>query len=259
MTVLKFPDRAAESGVKIGPNRVDVRIIHGPGRPDEWPEGTIEDLPPSYNITTTANNGGRDMAAAMLAGQAGFGITSTIATNCTATVLTATATPFVASAYIGQIVVAEETTNAPVWGMIISNTNAALTIDGWHYGDGTAGTTPATTCNYNILPGAAPYRYMALTENSGAASAATTTLTGEITTGQCGRALATYAHTLGTGTTTLIKSFAVTATFPAIHKIGLFQSATASGALCGFEVVLNADASVVSGDTLQVTWTLTVS
>jgi hypothetical protein len=37
------------------------------------------------------------------------------ATGTGATSLTATATPFVASAYIGQIVVAEETTNAPVW------------------------------------------------------------------------------------------------------------------------------------------------
>ncbi len=259
MTVLRKPSRAAVSGVKIGPNRVDVRIIHGPGRPDEWAEGTIEDLPPSYNVTTTANNGGRDMAASLLAGQPGFGVSGTIATGVSGTTLTATATPFVASAYIGQIVVAEETTNAPVWGMIISNTTSVLTIDGWHYGDGTAGTTPGATANYNILPGAAPYRYMALTENAGAASAATTTLTGEITTGGCGRALTTYAHTLGTGTTTLIKSFSVSATFPAIHKIALFQSATASGALAGFEVVLNADASVVSGDTLQVTWTLTVS
>jgi hypothetical protein len=259
MTLLHMPSRRAASSLTIGPNRVDVQILHGPGRPDEWPEGTLEILPPSYNVLNTANNGGRDQSAANLAGQPGFGVTSTIATGCTSTSLTATATPFVASAYIGQIVIAEETTNAPVWGFIISNTTSVLTIDGWHYGDGSAGTTPGTTCNYNILPGAAPIRYMALTENAGAASASDTSLTGEITTGGCGRALATYAHTLGASTATLAKTFSVGATFPAIHKIGLFQSATASGALMSFEVVLNADASVVSGDTLACTWTLTLT
>ena len=245
--------------LRIGPNAVHARIIHGPGRPDEWADGEIEDLGTAYNVLTTANNGGRDMAAALVAGQAGFGVTGTIATGTSATSLTATATPFVASAYIGQIVVAEETTNAPVWGAIVSNTTSVLTIDGWKNGDGTAGTTPGATCNYAILPGAAPYRYMALTENASAASASSTALTGEITTGGCGRALATYAHTLGTATVTLTKSFSVTATFPAIHKIGLFQFSTASSSVIGFEVVLNADANVVSGDTLQVQWTLTIS
>lgn len=47
---------------------------------------------------------------------------------------------------------------------------------------------------------------------------------------------------------TLAKTFSVSATFPAIHKIGLFQFSTASSSVIGFEVVLNADASVVSGD-----------
>lgn len=252
------PGLLASDGLRIGPNRVHAAILHGSDRRG-FRAGEWEDLGDAFNVLTTANNGGRDMAAALLAGQAGFGVSGTIATATSSTSLTATGTPFVASAYIGQIVVAEESTNAPVWGVITANTTSVLTVDGWKNGDGTAGTTPGSTCNYQILPGAAPYRYMALTENASAASASSTALTGEITTGGCGRALATYAHTLGTGTVTLSKTFSVTGTFPAIHKVGLFQASTPSSSLIGFEVVLNADANVVSGDSLAVTWTLTVS
>ena len=98
-----------------------------------------------------------------------------------------------------------------------------------------------------------------MTENAGAANAADTALTGEITTGGCGRALGTYAHTLGASTLTLTKSFSVTASFPAIHKAGLFQVSTASSSIMSFETVLNADANVVNLDTLQVTWTITIT
>ena len=127
------------------------------------------------------------------------------------------------------------------------------------HGDDSAGTTPGSTANYHIIAGSAPIRYIALTENAGAANAADTSLTGEITTGGCGRALGLYAHTLGAATYTLSKTFAVTATFPAIHKAGLFPSSTASGAIMAFETVLNADASVINGDSLAVTWTVTLS
>lgn len=256
MTPFVLPHSAADA-LRIGPNLVHARIIHG-SRRRGYRVGEVEDLGWARNVMTTANNGGRDMVAAAIAGQAGFGTGSTIATATTSTSLTATGTPFVASAYIGQIVIAEESTNAPVWGVITANTTSVLTVDGWKNGDGSAGTTPGSTCNYQILPGSAPFRYMALTENSGAASAATTTLTGEITSGGCGRALATYAHTLGAATATLTKTFSVSGTFPAIHKIGLSQYSTASSQV-GFEVVLNADANVVSGDSLAVTWTLTLS
>jgi hypothetical protein len=237
--------------IKIGPNHVHAVVIHE--------DGTYDDCGVSENVMTTANNGGRDQVAAMLGGALGFGVSATIATNSSATSLTATATPFVASAYIGQIVVAEESTNAPVHGTIISNTTSALTIDAWRNGDDSTGNTPGTTANYHILAGNAPARYIALTENASAASAASTSLTGEITTGGCGRALGTYAHTLGASTLTLTKTFSVSATFPAIHRAGLFQVSTASSAILSFETVLNADANVISGDSLQVTWTITLT
>lgn len=255
--MLEMVGPRAEDILRLGPNWVHAAILHGTRRRG-FRKGEVEDLGWSRNTMTTANNGGRDMIAGNAVGQAGFGGASTIATATSATSLTATSTPFVASAYIGQIVIAEESTNAPVWGVVISNTTSVLTIDGWKNGDGTAGTTPGSTCNYQILPGTAPFRYMALTENASAPSAATTTLTGEITSGGCGRALATPAHTLGQATATLAKTFSVSGTFPAIHKVGISQYSTASSQV-GFEAALNADANVVSGDSLAVTWTLTLS
>lgn len=244
------PDR-----VRIGPNEVHAAIFHNPGCGHGAKRFEYEDLGISPNLET---NTGKDWRADALGGAAGFGITSTIATASSATSLTATGTPFVASAYIGQIVIAEETTNAPVWGTIVANTTSVLTIDGWRYGDQTTGSTPGATANYLILPANAPASYMALTENASAANAADTALTGELTTGGCARARATYAHTDATTTYTMTKAFSVTATFPAIHKAALLTSSTLAGA--GFmwlETVLNADASVVNGDTLTVTWTVT--
>jgi len=237
-------------------NPVHAQILHGTARPGDFAPGSISDLGISYNLIT---NGGKDYVAYALGGQLGFGVSGTIATASSATSLTATSTPFVASAFIGQIVIAEETTNAPVWATIVSNTTSVLTVDAWKNGDGTAGTTPGSTANYQILPGSGSARYMALTENSGAASASDTALTGEITSGGCGRTLATFAHTASTTTYTLTKAFSVTGTFPAIHKMGLFFVSTASVGPLIFETVLNADASVVNGDTLTITETVTLS
>nr|MBA2559403.1 hypothetical protein [Propionibacteriales bacterium] len=70
---------------------------------------------------------------------------------------------------------------------------------------------------------------------------------------------ATYAHTAGTSTFTLVKAYTITGTLTAIHKMGLFFHSTASTGPMVFETVLNADATVVNGDTLTVTETVTLS
>jgi hypothetical protein len=242
-------------GLHLGPDLVRTRIIHGSGRPNDWRPGSIEELGISRNLLT---NAGRDLVAAAL-GSVGANNGANVATGSSATSLTDTGEAWTTDQFKGWIVVAEEGTNTPVFGNIGSNTATVLTIDGWKNADDSAGTTPGTTANYFIIP-AVRARYMALTENAGAASAASTALTGEITTGGCGRALATYAHTGGTATMTLIKTFSVTASFPAIHKIGLLTASTltATGVLV-YETVLNADANVINGDSLQVTWTNTIS
>lgn len=233
--------------IRLGPNQVHAAIIHA--------DGSVTDLGISQNLLTTV---GRDLVAAAL-GAAGFGVSATIATASSATSLTATATPFVASAYVGWTVVAEESTNAPVSANIGSNTTSVLTVDAWRNADDSAGTTPGATANYAIYPTVRP-RFMGITEDSGAGAAGDTVLTGEITTGGCARALTTYAHTAAAATLTLSKTFSVTGTFPAIHRMGLFSASntTAAGVLI-FESVLNANANVVSGDSLAITDTVTLS
>jgi hypothetical protein len=239
--------RTVEEKFKLGPNEVSAIIFHA--------DGTYTDLGISRNLLT---NGGRDLVAAAL-GAAGVNNGTNVATGSSATSLTDTGEAWTTDQFKGWTVIAEETTNTPVQGHIGSNTGTVLTVDAWTNADDSAGTTPGSTANYAIYPTCRP-RYMALTENAGAASASDTALTGEITTGGASRALATYAHTGGTATFTLVKSFSISASFPAIHKMGLFTASTltATGIMV-FETVLNADANVISGDTLQVTDTVTLS
>ena len=233
--------------IRLGPNMWHVMVIHE--------DGSVDDLGMSQNLLT---NSGRDLWDAAF-GATGFGVSGTIATASSATSLTATGTPFTSNQYQGWTVVAEESTNAPVWGNIGSNTTSVLTVDAWRTGDDTAGTTPGSTANYLILPTCRP-RYMALTENASAASASNTSLTGELTTGGASRALATYAHTGGTSTYTMAKTFSISASFPAIHRGALFTASdtTAAGVMV-FEAVLSADANVIAGDSLAVTATITTT
>lgn len=250
-------DRAAfvRDGLTFGPDPVHVQIIHGPGRPNDWAEGSIEDLGISYNLLT---NVGRDLVSA--------GLGHAVAKEGAFTATTATsATPagggMTVDAYKGwRVAAAGAAITTPIpYGNIGSNSATVLTIDQWWTAADGVATTPVATNGYIVIP-TATSRFMALTENAAAASAASTVLTGEITTGGCGRALATYAHTGGTATLTLSKTFSVTASFPAIHKIGEFTAAnvTAAGVLV-YETVLNADANVISGDSLAVTHTITIS
>lgn len=243
----------AKDGLILGPNLVHARIIHGPGRPNDWPEGSVEDLGVARNLLT---NSGRDLVAA---GIGTNGPAANTATATSATSLTDTGESWTTDQFKGWTVFAEESTNNPVFGNIGSNTATVLTVDQWWGPNDTTETTPASTCDYIILP-TCRARFMGLTENASAASATDTVLTGEITTGGCSRAIATYAHTAGTSTLTQTKTFSVTASFPAIHKIGLFTAAnTTAAGIMVYEVVLNADANVISGDSLQVVWTLTIS
>jgi hypothetical protein len=253
MRLITLPE--ARDRLVLGPNLVHARIIHGPGRPNDWLEGVVEDLGIARNLLT---NSGRDLVAAAVGATGQFSGTN-VATGSSVTSLTDTGEAWTTDQFKGWTVIAEETTNTPVYGNVGSNTATVLTIDAWRNNDDTAGTTPAATANYAIYP-SARFRYMGLTENAGAAAATDTLLTGEITTGGCARAKATYAHTGGTATLTQINTFSVTASFPAIHKIGMFSASnTTAAGIMGYEVVLNADANVISGDSLQVTWTLTIS
>jgi hypothetical protein len=239
--------RKVELSIRLGPNMVHAFITHR--------DGSITDLGISHNLLT---NAGRDLAAAAL-GAPGVNTGANVATGASATSLTDTGESWTTDQFKGWTVVAEETTNTPVYGNIGANSATVLTIDAWKNADDSAGTTPGATANYAIYP-TCRARYMGLTENASAASASNTALTGEITTGGLGRALATYAHTGGTATLTLSKLFTSSSTFPAVHRMGLFTASNpTAGGVMVFESVLNADASLVSGDTLTVTDTVTLS
>lgn len=252
-------DHLKEKEVRVGPNMVHAFIQH--------PDGDIKDLGVSRNLLT---NIGRDVVCG-LGGFIGGGITTdSPSTGISATSITATGTPYTASnlgtpqlGLAGMRVWAapHTTTNRPVYGNIVSNTNAIITVDKWWNPDDTTGTTPTSGDGFAIGPGGlAAVRFMALTTNSSAASASNTTLASEITGSGAQRALATYAHTFGNATFTLQKAFSISALLTAIHRMGLFCALTAAGAdPMVFETVLNTDATVNNGDTLTVTDTVTVS
>lgn len=103
--------------------------------------------------------------------------------------------------------------------------------------------------------------YIALTANSATPAAGDTTLAGEITTAGGGliRAQATYAHTAGTNTSTLTRTFTANGTdaLPVtLAKIGVFNGTGAVTMM--FESLLNATATLnVSGDSMVLTETIT--
>jgi hypothetical protein len=102
--------------------------------------------------------------------------------------------------------------------------------------------------------------YIALTENSTAPSAANTTLTAEVAVDGLTRAQGTYAHTNGTNTYTITRSFTFTrasAVDRTIAKIGVFN-ASSSGTMA-FETLLSASQLLqANGDQLTVTQTVTL-
>lgn len=247
--------RVAES-IRIGPNEVHAFISHR--------DGSYEDLGISHNLmTTTSGNSGRDLAAAAIGGGLPAGTPGKFGalTASSATSATPAGGGMTTDQYKGWRVYCPVTglTTGPVYGNIGANSATVLTIDQWWNGDDTLGTTPAATNGYLILPAGMP-RFMGLTADSGAASAADTTLASEISTNGMSRALATYLHTNGTGTFTLSKAFSVSGGTTTVHKMGLFTALTSTaGGILYFESVLNADAIVISGDTLTVTDTVTLS
>lgn len=105
--------------------------------------------------------------------------------------------------------------------------------------------------------------YLALTANATSPAGSDTTLTAEIATASGGliRAQATYAHTGGTSTFTLTKTFTANGndSLPVtVAKVGTFN-ASSSGTLA-WSTLLGTTATVsASGDSLTVTVTITIS
>lgn len=214
----------------------------------------------------TLMNGGLDAMACAMGGDVA-GYTGT-ATSTSTTSLTGTSTPFVASAFIGHIVVCSSS-GVLAYGVVTANTTSVLTVDQW-YAPGSPGgaatTQPGTTCTFVVLPGNAPYWYMALGSSSHTPLVADTTLSGEITTTGGGliRKLATYAHTGGASTYSLAATFIANGSDSlgspvTIYNIGVFNTLTGATGRMQFQTPVSPNATIsASGDQLTVTDTVTI-
>lgn len=245
--------------IRMGPNAVHAFIT--------YPDGDTKDLGVSYNLLT---NTGRDLFHQWMGGVIPPGGSGSPATAVSNTSITATGAPWTASnlsmSLLGLVgfrvyVPTVNLNTPPVYGNVVANSISVATVDQWWTATDGVGATPGLTNAFIIgAGGISSVRFMGLTTDSAAASYTDTILPQEITSGGCGRALATYGHVMGAATCTIQKVFVVTATFTAIHKMGLFCCLTAAGPdPVIFETVLNADATVANGDTLTVTDTITIS
>lgn len=97
--------------------------------------------------------------------------------------------------------------------------------------------------------------YIAVTNTAITPGAGDTTLSGEIASNGLTRTQGTYSHTNGTQTYTVSKVFTATGT-QASQATGLFN-ASSVGTMC-YEATYT-QVTVNSGDTLTVTWTVTLS
>ena len=108
----------------------------------------------------------------------------------------------------------------------------------------------------NTSAGARGCGYIALTTNTDSPSDSDTTLTAEITTGGLARADAgTKTHSAGTNSTTIAHTFTASETHTAVQKAALFDAAS-SGTM--YHVNTFTATTLISSDTLTVTWTLTL-
>ena len=96
--------------------------------------------------------------------------------------------------------------------------------------------------------------YIALSNDTVGETASSTTLSTEITTNGLGRAVGTVAHTAGTNTSTISRTFTASGTQSA-QKAALF---TASSAGTMNHVLSFTQRNLISGDTLAITFTITL-
>lgn len=249
---------------------VEVQPRKGKKRRGVWRHNLTTDTATGYtnrrDWQSKAMGMGPSFAFATATGApaAGITITATTLTNSGA------AFPTAGQGLAGQIVaVYGLTNNAFVYGVIVSNTATVLTVDQWYNpasATGAAGTTPTTSggssttgISYMILPGQAPASWLALTADATSPTAADTTLASELTTNGFSRAVGTYAHTAAATTYTLTKLFTATGT-STINTEAVFGAANpTAGGVMPFKSAEPSPPTLVSGDTLTQTVTITIN
>jgi hypothetical protein len=195
------------------------------------------------------------------------------AVTYTATTVTPTASPtWTVNQWAGHLVVgltSTGTTPTFVYGVIKSNTATALTIDQWYTWastTGAVGSTPAANTSFGITLGQGPARWIGLSTDAGVEDIGDTALASELVTG-----FATVPRWYGAYTQTTAPTGTGTANSNAIYKLdsgvqtanatntitklGLLNALT--GGILAFEKKLATAAAVISGDTLDASWSIT--
>lgn len=108
---------------------------------------------------------------------------------------------------------------------------------------------------YGTSPGANGLNYIALSNDTVSETSGSTTLSNEIAANGLSRAQGTYAHSAGASTATVDKTFTASGSQSA-QKAALF-SASSSGTMQ--HVLSFTQRALVTNDTLQVTFTITLS
>ena len=211
---------------------------------------------------------GRDMwARALGGGQVGA---TGQATGSSATTLTNSGASWTVNQWAGCTVYASVSATAMVFGIVVSNTSTALTVDQWYTvatPGGGAGSTPSSTATYVIIQGNSPAWFMGLSTSTTALGtpSTNTSLPSEITTAGGGlvRKICPYAHTASANTYTLTPVYTANGSdsLPVtIGSIGVFDSMVVSDATSTmlFNSILATTATLsASGDQLTITETVT--
>jgi hypothetical protein len=224
-----------------------------------------------HNLTTDTASGytnRRDWQSKALGGGLGafFGASAAGAATATSgTSLTNSGATFPTTnqGLAGMIVAAGPNasgTGSTVFGVIVSNTGTALTIDQWYNpATGAAGTTPNATCTYQILPGQFPAMFLAITTSAFSPASSDTTLSGEATTNGLARALATWAHTAAASTYTLTFTWTCSGGTNTINNEAVFGACnTTGGGVMPFESAEPNPPTLTNGDTLKNTVTIMI-
>lgn len=217
------------------------------------------------NLTTTIANDW--LSRAMGEGPSSAFATATgTATATSATSLTNTGATFptAAQGLQGRIVAAGANASgagATVFGVIASNSGTVLTVDQWYNpasSSGAVGTTPNATAQYQILPAQAPAAWLAVSNAAHTPVVGDTTLSSELTASGFARAVGTYSHTVGATTYALTFTWTATATQTIVNEAQFAAANTTAGGYMPFESAEPSSPTLVSGDTLQNTVTITI-
>ena len=274
MKMVRTPRRRAFRSLKQAIRDASDAPI-APQRYSCWRSTVFSDAHPEgdsgafrHNLTTTTASGYTNaydwLAKAMGAGESTtFATAVGVATATTATTLTNSGASFPTSGQglAGQWVIAAVSTTVLVRGRINANTATQLTVDQWYSGtstSGAAGSTPSATGAYIVVPGQTCAEWMAVTSSSFTPATSDTTLSGELTGSGFARAVGTYSHTAAASTYALTHTWTATATVTINNEAQFGACNPTAGGVMPFESAEPSPPTLVSGDTLQNTATITI-